>query len=66
MRWRLPREKKQPEPEYQTLAKRNGKWYFDVKLKDGGWLSLGGLSGEVSQEDAEKFAENTAKSWRKR
>lgn len=63
----MPRpKKKQPEPEYRNLDKTEGKWYFEVKLKDGSWYRLGGLSGETSQSDAEKFAENTAKSWRKR
>lgn len=63
----MPRaKKKKPEPEYKDLAKRNGLWYFSVKLKDGSWYELGGLSGETSQADAEKFAASTAESWRKR
>jgi len=63
----MPRtKKKQLEPAYKDLVLVGNLWYFSVKLKDGTWQTLGGLSGETSQADAQKFAENTAKSWRKR
>lgn len=51
--------------EYRNLRLGKNIWYFDVKVK-GGWQSLSGLSGETSQEDAEKFAQNTADAWRKK
>lgn len=54
-----------PKGEYRHLIKINGVWVFDVKVKDG-WKAMTGLSGEVSKEDAEKFAQTTAESWRKR
>lgn len=51
---------------YKDLAIADGLWYFKVKLKDGSWHVLGGLSGETPRTDAEKFAQNTADSWRKK
>jgi len=62
-----PRKKKdKPKPEFRNLLKINGLWTFEVKRKDNSWTCLGGLSGETSKADAEKFAQNTAESWRKR
>lgn len=51
--------------QYRNLRLANNTWHFDVKVK-GGWQSLSGLSGETSQEDAEKFAQNTANGWMKK
>jgi len=62
-----PRKKKEkPKAEYQNLRIVSGLWRFDVLRKDNSWTPLTGLSGEVSEADAQKFAQATAESWRKR
>lgn len=50
--------------EYRNL-KLNGTWSFEVKTKSG-WVPLSGLSEEVSREEAEAFAQNTANGWARR
>jgi len=63
----MPRTKKVvPKGEYRNLEVRKGVYFFEVKLKDNTWYMLGGLSGETSEEDAKKFAQTTAESWRKK
>lgn len=52
--------------EYRNLRVENHAFFFEVKLKDGSWYELGGLAEDVDLEDAKKFAQNTADSWRKR
>lgn len=54
----MPKTKKTGE--YKDLAIANGLWYFKVRLKDGSWHVLGGLSGDTNKVDAEKFAQTTA------
>jgi hypothetical protein len=65
-----PRKPKAPSKvvkgEYRNLEVVDGKYTFEVQLKDKTWQRLGGLSGETSKEDAENFAQSTADSWRKR
>ena len=63
---KVRKKKEKPKGEYQNLRIVSGIWRFDVKRKDGSWTPLSGLSGETTQADAEKFAQNTAESWRKR
>jgi hypothetical protein len=60
------KKKEKPKAEFQNLLKINGKWTFEVLRKDGNWTPLGGLSGDTSRADAEKFAQSTAELWRKR
>lgn len=52
--------------EYRNLERGPVAWTFEVKTKTMGWIKLGALSNEVSQEDAEKFAANTAEGWKKK
>jgi len=59
-------KKEKAKGEYRNLMIVNGIYTFEVKRKDNTWTALGGLSGETSKADAEKFAQNTAESWRKR
>lgn len=52
--------------EYRNLRLEGGTYYFEVKTKTSGWVPLGGLTGEISREEAEAFAQNTAEGWKKK
>ena len=64
----MPGKVKKPKPagQYRNLRLKSGTWWFEVNTKTLGWVKLGGLSGDTSKADAEKFAQNTAEGWKKK